>query len=131
MSGINAKSFPISGGTKNCCDPLNFPDGTRRATWHVRQDTKDGQKIAVINAMAPPVHGCDRRSVSPRLMNVLVEKEKMGINASAIFVDFHGEATSKNIAGAVSGWPRQVGRRHAHARPNSGRTDHARRHGVS
>ena len=75
--------------------PLNYPKGTvgNGAYLHM---TADGQKILIVNAMArlfmdaidDPFTGMDE----------LLKDYQLGRNVDAIFVDFHGEATSEKNA---------------------------------
>lgn len=75
--------------------PLNFPKDTtgNGAYLHV---TGDGQKILIVNAMARlfmdaidcPFMGTDS----------LLSGYKLGRDADAIFIDFHGEATSEKLS---------------------------------
>lgn len=75
--------------------PINFPKNTPGEGMNIFT-TPGGQKIAVINAMA-------RIFMEPlddpfaKIEGVL-EGMKMGTHVSAIFVDFHGEASSEKMA---------------------------------
>ncbi|HPF79192.1 MAG TPA: TIGR00282 family metallophosphoesterase [Alphaproteobacteria bacterium] len=86
--------------------PINFPANTP-GNGHVVHELKDGRKIMVINAMA-------RLFMDPmedpfKMVMDLVQQHKMGHQCDAIFLDFHGEATSEKMAiahyldGKVSG----------------------------
>jgi metallophosphoesterase (TIGR00282 family) len=76
--------------------PLNYPEGTpgRGAYLH---SLKNGKKILIVNVMA-------RLFMEPVLDDPFVTMEKLlaqyrlGQNANAIFVDFHGEASSEKMA---------------------------------
>lgn len=75
--------------------PINFPKGTVGNGIYVYQ-TDSGEKIAIINAMA-------RLFMDPlddpfAALNAAANDLKMGQNVGAIFVDFHGEATSEKMA---------------------------------
>jgi len=76
--------------------PLNYPDGTpgRGSYLHA---LAGGKKILIVNVMA-------RLFMEPVLDDPFVTMEKLltqyrlGQNAQAIFVDFHGEASSEKMA---------------------------------
>jgi metallophosphoesterase (TIGR00282 family) len=76
--------------------PLNYPDGTpgRGAYLHA---LPNGKKILIVNVMA-------RLFMEPVLddpfatMEKLLTQYRLGQNAHAIFVDFHGETTSEKMA---------------------------------
>jgi metallophosphoesterase (TIGR00282 family) len=76
--------------------PMNYPDGTPGRGYYA-QALPDGRKIIVINMMA-------RLFMEPVLDDPFVTAEKfltqhrLGQAAQAIFVDFHGEATSEKMA---------------------------------
>ncbi len=75
--------------------PLNFPKHAPGNGLYIHQ-TQEGEKIAIINVMA-------RLFMDPlddpfAAMDTVLEKVKLGQNVSAIFVDFHGEATSEKMA---------------------------------
>lgn len=75
--------------------PLNYPAGTP-GNGSVVYSMRNGQKILVINAMA-------RLFMDPMddpfaAVAQLVEKHPMGRSVQAIFVDFHGEASSEKMA---------------------------------
>lgn len=86
--------------------PINFPkEAAGQGVCVLTLQT--GEKIAVINAMA-------RLFMDPlddpfRVVDETLEKLKLGQNVQAIFIDFHGEATSEKMAfahyfdGRVSG----------------------------
>ncbi len=86
--------------------PLNYPKDTPGKGMVIHQ-LQDGRKIMVMNAMA-------RLFMEPledpfRMVMEEVNKHPMGNNCQAIFLDFHGEATSEKLAmghyldGKVSG----------------------------
>lgn len=86
--------------------PINFPDNTP-GNGFVIHETSDGQSIMVVNAMA-------RLFMDPmedpfKMMNDLVKDYPLKQKVDAIFLDFHGEATSETMAmahyldGKVSG----------------------------
>ncbi len=75
--------------------PLNFPDGTMGNGSYIFE-TSQGEKIVVINAMARLF--MDSLEDPFRLTSELVDKHKLGKAVDAIFVDFHGEATSEKMA---------------------------------
>ena len=86
--------------------PINFPDNTP-GNGSVVHELPDGRSILVINAMA-------RLFMDPmedpfKMVMDLVHQHKMGTQCDAIFLDFHGEATSETMAmghyldGKVSG----------------------------
>ena len=86
--------------------PINFPDNTP-GNGFVIHELQDGQTIMVVNAMA-------RLFMDPmedpfKMMNDLVKDYPLKQKVDAIFLDFHGEATSETMAiahcldGKVSG----------------------------
>lgn len=75
--------------------PLNYPANTP-GNGAVIHELQDGRKIMVINAMA-------RLFMDPmedpfRVVMELATAHKMGHECDAIFLDFHGEATSEKMA---------------------------------
>lgn len=75
--------------------PLNFPPGTPGAGM-VKYRTQGGQRVTVINAMG-------RLFMDPlddpfHALKDLVEKERLGRDTDAIFVDFHAETTSEKMS---------------------------------
>jgi 2',3'-cyclic-nucleotide 2'-phosphodiesterase len=75
--------------------PLNFPKGTMGNGVYVHQ-TESGERIAVINAMG-------RIFMDPienpfTVMDEVLQSLRLGVQVQAIFVDFHGEATSEKMA---------------------------------
>lgn len=86
--------------------PVNAPENTPGQGF-VIHELQDGRKIMVVNAMA-------RLFMDPmedpfKVVSDLVNDHKLGSQCNAIFVDFHGEATSEKMAfahyldGKVSG----------------------------
>ena len=87
--------------------PLNYPDGTP-GKGSVIHTLPNGKKILIVNVMA-------RLFMEPVLDDPFVTTEKLlaqyrlGQNVQAIFIDFHGEASSEKMAfahvvdGRVSG----------------------------
>ncbi len=79
----------------NLLRPINFPDNTPGNGFVVKA-LDNGQKICVINAMA-------RLFMDPmedpfKMVMDVVKSHKLGQACDAIFVDFHGEATSETMA---------------------------------
>lgn len=75
--------------------PINFPDEAAGRGLCVLS-LQTGEKIAVINVMA-------RLFMDPlddpfRTVDKALESLKLGQNVQAVFVDFHGEATSEKMA---------------------------------
>lgn len=76
--------------------PLNYPEGTPGRGSYLHS-LKNGKKILIVNVMA-------RLFMEPVLDDPFVTMEKLlaqyrlGQNAHAIFVDFHGEASSEKMA---------------------------------
>ena len=81
--------------------PINFPQGTvGQGEW--AHELEDGRKIAVINIMG-------RLFMEPlddpfAVIERALEGKVLGNNYEAIFVDFHGEATSEKMAFAQHSW---------------------------
>lgn len=80
---------------KTLLRPINFPAGTQ-GRGMVTVNAANGKKITVVNAMA-------RLFMDPlddpfAILDTLLQKEQMGRTTSAIFVDFHGEATSEKMS---------------------------------
>lgn len=75
--------------------PLNYPKGTP-GKGAVTLSLKNGQKIMIVNAMARLF--MDAMDDPFALMHDLVHDTKMGRDVDAIFVDFHGEATSEKMS---------------------------------
>ena len=80
---------------KRLLRPLNLPEGAP-GKGSIKITTRNGKKLMVINAMArtfmEPIE-CPFRIVDAELKNT-----KLGQNIDAIFIDFHGEATSEKMA---------------------------------
>ena len=76
--------------------PLNYPDGTPGRGSYLHS-LPGGKKILIVNVMA-------RLFMEPVLddpfatMEKLLTQYRLGQNAQAIFVDFHGEASSEKMA---------------------------------
>ncbi len=75
--------------------PANYPEGTPGRGYHV-YDAPRGKKVLVINAMG-------RVFMYPldcpfRAIDKILTKYRLGATVDAIFVDFHGEATSEKMA---------------------------------
>jgi metallophosphoesterase (TIGR00282 family) len=75
--------------------PVNFPEGTGGQGFY-KHVLPDGRKILVVNAMA-------RLFMDPlddpfAALGKLVQTNPLGPNLQAIFVDFHGEASSEKAA---------------------------------
>ena len=80
---------------KTLLRPLNFPKGTQGNGSYIFE-TAGGQKICVVNVMA-------RLFMDPlddpfQSMSKMLQTCEMGKDVHAIFVDFHGEATSEKMA---------------------------------
>lgn len=75
--------------------PLNFPDGTPGRGAYVIETAK-GQKILVANIMARLY--MDALDDPFAAAAKLVQAYRLGQNVNAIFVDFHGEASSEKQA---------------------------------
>jgi metallophosphoesterase (TIGR00282 family) len=75
--------------------PINFPKGTMGNGLYIHQ-TADGQKIAVINAMGRIFMDPIENPFST--MDEVLQSLRLGLQVHAIFVDFHGEATSEKMA---------------------------------
>ena len=75
--------------------PINFPKGApgRGAYTHT---LSDGRKILIVNAMARLF--MDAMDDPFAAVRDLVHAERMGVTVNAIFVDFHGEATSEKMS---------------------------------
>ena len=75
--------------------PANFPKGTPGNGSYVHK-LEDGQKILIVNIMA-------RLFMDPlddpfAKMDEILKASPMGRDVQAVFVDFHGEATSEKMA---------------------------------
>ncbi|MFP4314335.1 MAG: TIGR00282 family metallophosphoesterase [Alphaproteobacteria bacterium] len=87
--------IPYIQQSKRLIRPLNYPAGTPGSgVCELRLD--DGRIIKIINAMG-------RIFMDPlddpfRAVSEIIDKERFGHTANAIFVDFHGETTSEKMA---------------------------------
>jgi 2',3'-cyclic-nucleotide 2'-phosphodiesterase len=83
------------GRDKRLLRPLNFPEGTP-GNGAYKHQLDDGRTILIINSMARLFMDAidDPFSVTKKLL----DKEKLGKTATAIFIDFHGETTSEKLA---------------------------------
>jgi hypothetical protein len=75
--------------------PINYPPNTA-GKGIIRYQTRGGQTVVVINAMARLFMeslDCPFRTVSEAIAG-----ERMGQTSQAIFIDFHGEATSEKMS---------------------------------
>ena len=76
--------------------PLNYPEGTPGKGNYIHT-LRDGRKIMIVNAMA-------RLFMEPMLDDPfaaterLLATQRLGQTVAAIFVDFHGEASSEKMA---------------------------------
>src|SRR5690606_27823778 len=75
--------------------PLNFPDGTP-GRGHTIIQTPRGEKVLVVNLMARLF--MDAMDDPFAAMDKLCNTYRMGRDVNAIFLDFHGEATSEKMA---------------------------------
>jgi metallophosphoesterase (TIGR00282 family) len=80
---------------KRLLRPANFPENTP-GNGHYIHNTADGKKVVIVNLMA-------RLFMDPlddpfKYANDLVREYRLGHNADAIFIDFHGETTSEKMA---------------------------------
>lgn len=87
--------IPYIGRDKKLLRPLNYPEGTPGAGTY-KHKLDDGRTILIVNLMG-------RLFMDPlddpfRLMHEVLEEEKLGKTASAIFVDFHAETTSEKMS---------------------------------
>lgn len=83
------------GRDKKLLRPHNFPAGTV-GSGVVTTEAANGEKITVINLMA-------RLFMDPlddpfQVMENILKEYRLGQNTDAIFVDFHGEATSEKMS---------------------------------
>ncbi len=91
---------------KRLLRPINLPEGAP-GKGSIKITTRNGKQLLIISAMArtfmEPIE-CPFRRVDQELKNF-----KIGQNIDAVFIDFHGEATSEKMAfghyfdGRVSG----------------------------
>jgi metallophosphoesterase (TIGR00282 family) len=75
--------------------PLNYPDGTP-GKGHTIVETGRGEKILVVNLMARLF--MDAMDDPFAAMDKLCNTYRLGRDVNAIFLDFHGEATSEKMA---------------------------------
>lgn len=75
--------------------PVNYPKDTPGNGFYIHS-LKDGRKILVINAMARLF--MDALDDPFAAMAALTEKYQLKKNVDAIFLDFHGEASSEKMA---------------------------------
>lgn len=75
--------------------PCNFPEGTV-GNGHYLHTADDGRKILIVNAMARLF--MDSIDCPFKAMDAILKDYRLGKNVDAIFVDFHGEATSEKMA---------------------------------
>ena len=76
--------------------PANFPEKTTPGNGLYLHETKDGQKILVVNVMCRLF--MDTLDDPFRCMEEILEDYKLGKNCDAIFVDLHGETTSEKMS---------------------------------
>jgi len=80
----------------NILRPLNYPKGTI-GKGHYLHKLSDGRKILIIHLMGQinmtPTLDCPFRSIDK-----LLSSYNLGKTNNAIFVDFHGEATSEKVS---------------------------------
>lgn len=87
--------IPYIQQSKRLIRPINFPKGTPgKGITELRLD--DGRVLKVLNAMG-------RIFMDPlddpfRCVKEVLDQERMGQTAQAIFIDFHGETTSEKMA---------------------------------
>lgn len=74
--------------------PVNFPKGTPGRGYTLLE--RDGLRLLVINAMARLF--MDAIDDPFKAVDELLEQHHLGRDVDAIFVDFHGEATSEKMA---------------------------------
>jgi metallophosphoesterase (TIGR00282 family) len=75
--------------------PLNYPQGTVGNGFYVHT-ASDGRKILIVNAMARLF--MEAIDCPFQAMDNLLKEYRLGKNIDAIFVDFHGEASSEKCA---------------------------------
>jgi len=75
--------------------PINFPDGTP-GRGHTIIQTPRGEKILVVNAMARLF--MDALDDPFAAMEKICNTYRLGKDVNAIFLDFHGEASSEKMA---------------------------------
>ncbi|MCB1839427.1 MAG: TIGR00282 family metallophosphoesterase, partial [Alphaproteobacteria bacterium] len=87
--------IPYIGRDKKLLRPANFPEGTT-GNGVLVHELQDGRKITIINLMA-------RLFMDPlddpfALMEQFLRDHVLGKTCQAVFVDFHGEATSEKYS---------------------------------
>lgn len=87
--------IPYIARDKNLLRPINYPEGTP-GNGFVKYRLDDGRIIMVINAMARLF--MDAMDDPFVMLKNLVSKETMGQSVQAIFIDFHGEASSEKMS---------------------------------
>lgn len=75
--------------------PINFPSGTPGKGVGVYKDRR-GRQIVVINAMGRVF--MDALEDPFALVGAELDRARLGSQAKAVFIDFHGEATSEKMA---------------------------------
>ncbi len=76
--------------------PLNFPEGTPGKGFYLHK-LQDGRTILMVHLMGNVF--MDISLDNPFLvLEMFLKKHSLGSNVDAIFVDFHGEATSEKMA---------------------------------
>lgn len=75
--------------------PINYPSGSP-GKGHYKITLNDGRKILIINAMARLFMDAVDDPFSA--VNEIVAAERLGQSVQAIFVDFHGEASSEKMS---------------------------------
>jgi len=82
-------------GEKRLLRPINFPENTPGNGSYIIETSK-GNKILVVNAMARLfMNALDDPFAA---MKKLCKENRLGKDVNAIFLDFHGEATSEKMA---------------------------------
>ena len=75
--------------------PLNYPEGTMGNGFYIHE-AGNGAKIMIVNAMARLF--MDAMDDPFAALDTLVKKHPLKRAVQAIFIDFHGEATSEKMA---------------------------------
>ncbi|WP_374764069.1 TIGR00282 family metallophosphoesterase [Yunchengibacter salinarum] len=75
--------------------PVNYPPGTPGRGFHM-MDAGRGRSLLVINAMGRVF--MDPMDCPFRAVDEVLGKHRLGHKASAILIDFHGDATSEKMA---------------------------------
>ena len=87
--------IPYIDRDKKLLRPANYPEQTP-GSGVLRHKLKDGRTIVVINIMGRLF--MNTLDDPFEVMSRILDKEKLGKTADAIFVDFHGEATSEKMS---------------------------------